>query len=85
MLYGLTDNDSKANTPDWYGTDVVRGLLANKGMLMSMCEVVGWKPLDVGGWLTVLEVVSYGDTRPDMFMLGMWRAWSVRRCQRPAC
>lgn len=47
---------SKANAPDWYGTEVVRPFVEKRGILMSICVVVGWKLRETGVVVTSREV-----------------------------
>lgn len=58
MLYGLTERESNAKAPDWYGTEVVIACVEKIGICMSMCEVVAWKFRGVGGFVAVLVEAS---------------------------
>lgn len=56
MLYGLTGIESKANAPDWYGTEVAMPFVEKRGTLMSICDVAGWKLGETGVVVTLREV-----------------------------
>ena len=68
MVYELTGMGSKAKAPDWKGTDVVRPLAEKRGMLMSMCVVVGRKDRCAGAEETGREA-SYEGIRPARCIL----------------